>query len=147
MYAVPGAFASNNPRSALVAGGGFFTAGDDGLIMAHFGWADPVTGKAGNLYNADGLLGFVQPQAGNRRRLSVDGVSIRPGYPVTLFAGGDFYARFMAGAELYARVYASLLDGAPISGEADAAIATPWYVVQGCPPGGTAIISTWSKPQ
>lgn len=143
----PGAFASNNPRSVTVAGGGFFTAADDGLIMAHFGWADPQTGRAGNLFNPDGMLGLVQPQAGYRARLSVDGVHIRPGYPVTLFAAGDFYARFAAGAESGSRVYASMLDGAPISGESDAAIATPWYVVQGCPPGGLAIISTWSRPQ
>ncbi len=79
--------------------------------------------------------------------MSTDGAIIRPGYPVTLFAGGDFYARFAAGAEVYSRVYASLLDGAPVSGEADAAIVTPWYVLQSCAPGGVAIISTWSKPQ
>lgn len=147
MFAVPGAFASNNPRSVVVAGGGFFTSGDDGLIMAHFGWADPLTGKAGSLYNAEGLLGFVQPQPGNRRRLSVDGAMIRPGYPVTLFSGGDFYARFAAGAEAGSRVYAALLDGAPISGEADAAVITPWTVLQSVGPGGVAIISTWSRPQ
>lgn len=147
MFAVPGAFASNNPRSVVVAGGGFFTSGDDGLIMAHFGWADPVTGKAGNLYDAAGLLGFVSPLAGARRRLAVDGVVIRPGYPVTLFSAGDFYARFKGGAEAGSRVYAAMLDGAPISGEADDAIATPWYVVQSCPPNGVAIISTWSRSQ
>lgn len=143
----PGAFASNNPRSVTVAGGGFFTAGDDGLVMAHFGWADPRNGRASNLYNPDALLGLVQPQVGSTRRLSVDGISIRPGYPCTLFAAGDFYARFKAGAESGSRVYASMLDGAPVSGESDDAIATPWYVVTGCPPGGLAIISTWSRPQ
>lgn len=143
----PGAFASNNPRSVVIAGGGFFTSGDDGLIIAQFGWADPLTGKAGNLYNSDGLLGLVAPVVGLRRRLSVDSVTVRPGYPVTLFSAGDFYVRFAAGAEPGNRVYAAMLDGAAISGEADAAIATPWYTVSGCPPGGVAIISTWSRPQ
>jgi hypothetical protein len=146
---IPGAFASNNPRSVVIAGRGFFVAGDDGLIMAHFGWADPVTGKAGNLYNPEGMLGFVQPQTGARRRMSVDYAEalIRPGYGVTLFSGGDFYARFAGGAEAGSRVYASMLDGAPISGEADDAIATPWYVLQSVAAGGVAIISTWSRPQ
>lgn len=117
--------------------------------MAHFGWANPVNGKADNLYNPDGLLGFVQPQTGTRRRMSVDpvGALIRPGYGVTLFSGGDFYARFANGAEAGSRVYASMLDGAPISGEADDAIATPWYVLQSVTAGGVAIISTWSIPQ
>lgn len=144
----PGAFASINPRAVVLAGGGFFTSGDDGLIMAHFGWADPATGKAGNLYNPDALLGFVQPQSGHvRRRLSVDGVLIRPGYAVTLFAAGDFYARFKDGAQAGQPVYASMLDGAPLSGESDAGILTPWYVLQDAAPGGVVIISTWSRPQ
>lgn len=146
MLATPGAFASRNPRAVVLAGGGFFRSGPDGLFMAHFGWANPDTEQADSTPNG-GLLGFVQPVAGYWRRLSVDGVMIRPGYNVTLFAGGDFYVRFAAGAEPMQPVYASTLDGAAISGEADAAELTPWYTVSPCPPGGVAIISTWSKPQ
>ena len=149
MLALAGAFASRNPRSALLAGGGFFRAADpDGLIEAHFGWANVVTGFAGNSPSApDDLLGFVQPAPGYARRWLREGRVIRPGYGVTLFAAGDFFARFAAGAEGGSRVYASTLDGSPISGEADDAEATPWVVAAGCEPGGLAIISTWSIPQ
>jgi hypothetical protein len=149
MYA--GAFASRNPRSALVAGGGFFRAADpDGLYMARFGWADPNTGFAHSERVAGALLGFVQPIAGFRRQLVLptrSGVLIRPGYQVTLFSTGDFFARFAGGATLGQPVYASILDGNAISGEADDAERTPWTVIQGCGPGGLAIISTWSNFQ
>jgi hypothetical protein len=147
MLPVAGAFASINPRSVVLAGGGFFVAGDDGVTVARFAWADPSTGRASNMYAAESLLGFVQPVAGAYRRLSVEhGITLRPGYPATLFAAGDFYARFAAGAQAGQPVYASVLDGEAVSGEADDAIQTPWYVVTNCGPGELAIISTWSTP-
>lgn len=116
--------------------------------MARFAWANVSTGQAASMpTSADDLLGFVQPYPGYWRTLVRDGQIVRPGYPVTLFASGDFYARFAAGAEGGARVYASALDGSPISGEADDAEITPWRVAVGCDAGGLAIISTWSIPQ
>lgn len=146
MYA--GAFASNNPRSSLLAGGGFFKAAQpDGLYMARFGWADPNTGWAYSDRVAGRLLGFVQPVAGFRRQLTrptADGVLIRPGYPVTLFSAGDFYVQFAAGAVAGSRVYASYVDGKAISGQAASAELTPWFVNTNCAPGGLAIISTRS---
>jgi hypothetical protein len=148
MYA--GAFASSNPRSTLVAGGGFFRVGPDGLYMARFGWADPSTGLAHSARMAGGLLGFVQPIAGFRRRLTfavADGVMIRPGYQCTLFKSGDFFARFDAGAQVGQPVYASEVDGKAISGEAVGAELTPWIITTPCGPGGLAIISTWSNFQ
>lgn len=146
MYA--GAFASRNPRSVLVAGGGFFRAADpDGLYMARFGWAKPSTGLAHSERVTEALLGFVQPVVGFRRQMVQDGVLIRPGYQVTLFSAGDFYARFAGGAQIGARVYASIVDGKAISGEAADAEPTQWVVAQGCGPGGLAIISTWSNFQ
>lgn len=146
MYA--GAFASNNPRSSLLAGGGFFRAADpDGLYMGRFGWASPSTGWARSDKVAGALLGFVQPVAGFRRQLTrptAQGVIIRPGYQVTLFSSGDFYAHFADGALAGARVYASDVDGRAISGQAAGATITPWFVNTNCAPGGLAIISTWS---
>lgn len=149
MRAAAGAFASRNPRSVLLAGGGSFVAAQpDGVFMARFAWANVATGQAASMPTAaDNLLGFVQPYPGYWRTLVRDGQIVRPGYPVTLFGSGDFYARFTAGAEGGARVYASALDGAPISGEADDAEITPWRVAVGCNPGELAIISTWSIPQ
>ncbi len=116
--------------------------------MAHFAWANVMTGYAANEPRAaDDLLGFVQPYPGYAWRALRDCRIIRPGYGLTMFASGDFYARFLGGAETGARVYASTLDGAPIAGEADDAELTPWFVAAGCGPGGLAIISTWSIPQ
>lgn len=153
MLAVEGAFASCNPRSALLAGGGSFRAAEpDGVYMARFAWANVETGYAASFpQSAEDLLGFVQPYPGYWRTLVRDGVLIRPGYGLTMFASGDFWARFPAGAEAGSRVYASTLDGAPIAGDplvapADAEI-TPWWVAAGCAPGDLAIISTWSIPQ
>ncbi len=149
MSALAGAFASSNPRTVMPAGGGSFVAADpDGVYMARFAWANVETRKAASQpQGADDMLGFVQPYPGRLWRIVRDGRIIRPGYGVTLFTGGDFYAMFAGGAEGGARVYASALDGSPISGEADDAEPTPWTVAAGCAPGELAIISTWSIPQ
>lgn len=149
MLAIAGAFASTNPRSVLLAGGGSFRAADpDGVYMARFAWADVETGFAASQpQTAHDLLGFVQPYPGYAWRAVREGRIIRPGYGVTMFASGDFYVRFASGAEGGQRVYASTLDGSPISGEADDAEPTPWFVAAGCAPGELAIISTWSIRQ
>lgn len=118
--------------------------------MARFAWADPNTGLVFPSLVAGALLGFVQPVAGFRRRLTeatAAGLMIRPGYQCTLFSAGDFFARFPAGAVAGNRVYASVLDGNAFSGEADDAEPTPWFVTTSCGPGGLAIISTWSTYQ
>lgn len=142
MSPLNGAFASRNPRTVLLAGGGFFrAAAPDGLVMARFGFADPLTGLAANYRTYDReLLGFVQPVAGRWRLNMRDCRAIRPGYEVTLFARGDFYVQFPSGAERGQIVYASVLDGTPISGEATDAEPTPWEVAYGCNPGELAII-------
>jgi hypothetical protein len=138
-----GAFASRNPRSVLLAGGGFFrAAGPDGLVMARFAFADVETGLAANYRSLPReLVAFVQPVAGRWRLNMRDLRVIRPGYEVTLFARGDFYVQFPAGASRGQIVYASVLDGTPISGEAADAEPTPWEVASDCNPGELAIIS------
>lgn len=144
----PGGFANNNPRAVVIAGAGFFRAGPDGLISAHFAWADASTGLVSNTPAAHALLGLVQPTPGYWRWATTQGGRIiRPGIQVTLFAGGDFWVRFRDGAEPGALVYASPVDGAPLAGETDGAILTPWSVVTAAAPGGLAVISTWSKYQ
>lgn len=118
--------------------------------MAHFGWANPSTGRAANTRANDAeLLGFVSPVPGYWRWATAGGVVIRPGYQATLFSAGDYWARFADGAEPGAFVYASLVDGAPIAGYTEPADSelTPWTVIAGTEPGGLAIISTWSKFQ
>lgn len=148
MIPAEGAFASPNPRASLLAGSFAFRAGPDGLAVARFGWANPDTGETSNTRTVPGeLLGWVLPVVNGAAAVRISrGVRyVRPGVGVTLMAGGDYWARFPAGANIGDRVYASLIDGAAISGEAADAEATPWYVVSNVEPGGLAIISTTSR--
>jgi hypothetical protein len=113
-----------------------------------FGWADTETGLASNTRTNDAqLLGFVLPVWGGVHpvRRTLRRVYIRPGYQVTLCKAGDFWAYFEGGARVGERVYARLVDGAALSGQADGAELTPWYVCTNAAPGGLAIISTYSK--
>lgn len=145
-----GAFASDNPRTSLLAGPLQWRASDpDGLAVARFGWASKATGRAANIRtDATDLLGFVLPIIATWQRVRVDlgRFYIRPGLEVTLCSRGDFYARFPDGAQRGQPVYASTLDGSPISGYAADAELTQWSVVTSCGPGQLAIISTWSNP-
>jgi hypothetical protein len=146
--AAEGLFASPNPRAVVLAGSFAFRAGPDGLAVARFAWANPDTGEAANARTAPNqLLGFVLPVLNGITAVRVArGVRYaRPGVGVTMMAGGDYWAKFDNGAVAGDRVYASLVDGSAISGEAGAAEATPWYVVTNVGPGGLAIISTTSK--
>lgn len=143
-----GFFASPNPRAVLLAGSASFRAGDDGLAVARFGWADVDSCLVNNTRTkATQMLGFVFPiQAGQRLvRIALGRRYIPPGIGVTLYQQGDFWVRFAAGASAGQPVYASLVDGAAISGEADGAEPTPWFVVNDTQPGGLAIISTTCK--
>lgn len=143
-----GAFASANPRASLFAGLSAFRAGEDGLAVARFGWADVETGYADNARTAaHQLLGFVLPVVNGNTAMRVwrGQRYIRPGVGVTLMSTGDYWARFAGGAIPGAQVYASLVDGTAISGEAAGAEPTPWFVVTLAAPGGLAIISTTCK--
>ncbi len=67
---------------------------------------------------------------------------VRPGLSVTLHAQGNFWLEFAAGALYGNRVYASLVDGSAVSGRADNAEPTPFYVVSETRPGGLAAVSS-----
>jgi hypothetical protein len=151
MIPAEGCFASRNPRAVVLAGSGILRAADpDGLAVAVFGWANLDTGFASNSpVNDTDPLGFVLPTYGGWQRLRVSGrrVYLRPGIEATLCSRGDFYARFPSGASAGQPVYASTVDGTPISGYAADAQLTPWNVITDAGPGQLAIISTWSKIQ
>lgn len=126
----------------------FRAADPDGLAVARFGWADVGTGYAANTRTAaHQMLGFVFPLENGRTAIRTFRGQryLRPGVQATLMGGGDFWARFANGALAGQQVYASLVDGAPISGQADDAEATPWFVVTDAAPGALAIISTTCK--
>lgn len=126
----------------------FRAADPDGLAVARFGWADVDTGYAANTRTKPAqLLGFVFPLANGYQAIRPHrGVRyIRPGVQVTLMQAGDFWAKFDAGASAGQQVHALLVDGRAISGEADGAEPTQWFVVTDTQPGGLAIISTTCK--
>lgn len=146
--AFEGAFASANPRAVMLGGSYQFTAVDpDGLMVGRFGFADYADGIARNARTNDAQrLGFVLPLSNGRAVRVLRGqIYARPGVAVTLMRGGDFYVRFAGGASAGQQVYASIVDGAAISGQADDSEATDWFVVTNADPGGLAIISTTSK--
>jgi hypothetical protein len=148
IQATEGVFASRNPRVVLLAGSVAFRAGNDGLAVARFGFADVDTGLVDNARTSPAqLLGFVFPAVnGNSAvRVSRGQRYVRPGVGVTLMQGGDFWVRFIGGALPGARVFASQVDGTAISGDAADAEPTSWYVVTYAEPGGLAIISTTCK--
>lgn len=118
-------------------------SGDDGVEVGAFAWANPSTGRVENTrYSVDHPIGLVLPLAGHVTVPRFWGV-IPPGYEITLAVSGDFFVVFPNGATRGQRVYASIFDGTPISGETPDAQATPWYVLNEAAPGGLAIISTW----
>lgn len=128
----------------------FRAADPDGLAVGCFGWADPLSQLASNSKpNDTSLLGFVMPTRGGWQRVLMTPARqyIRPGIEVTLASAGDFYCFFPYGALIGQPVYASILDGTPISGYSDNAQLTPWSVCTNVAPGEIAIISTWSKYQ
>ena len=145
--ALEGAFASANPRAVLLAGLQQFLAAEDGLAVARFAWADLGTGFAANARTDPAqLLGFVLPLANGRAiRIHRGQRYARPGVSVTLMKSADVWVRFPYGASAGQQVYASIVDGTAISGEAADTEPTPWFVVTSAQPGGLAIISTTCK--
>lgn len=139
----------NPPFATLTLGLGT-RAGSLGVLQGRFGWADPDTGFVTNTPVVGGAPYIVQPDVrGGYSRVTFDEVvkawRIRAGLPVTLFTDGPFWLRFAGGAFVGARVYASNVDGAAISGNTAGATATPWYVSTQAQPGGMAIVTSTGK--
>lgn len=109
--AVEGDFASANPRRSMLAGEAALRAGAAGLIVGRFGWGSDA-GVADN-FNNGGRIGFVhrnQPSV-ITPWLGESSFAANPGLEVTLFDGGDFWARFPAGAATGQKVFANVADG------------------------------------
>lgn len=146
--AVEGYFASRNPASVLLAGPVAWRAGNDGLAVARFGFADSNSGLVDNARsNAKQTLGFIFPAVNGNSAVRVwrGQRYVRPGVGVTVMQAGDYWVRFLSGAQAGAVVYASTVDGTAISGNSVGAEATRWFVVTDTGPGGLAIISTTSR--
>jgi hypothetical protein len=91
-------------------------------------------------------LGLVLPIINFRTLPRLWGV-IPPGYEITLATAGDFLVAFPGGAAVGQRVYATILDGSPVSGETPGTEITPWVAMQNAAPGELCVISSLSHFQ
>ncbi len=120
--AVEGDFASANPRRSVLAGDGALVAGADGVTVGRFAWARNDDGVVSNNHPGYAArLGFVQ-----RDQVSIitgwlaqDTMLVPAGIEVTLFDGGDFWARFANGASIGQSVYVNTVSGLAIAGAAN----------------------------
>ena len=148
---VEGDFASTNPyHSLLNASGGQYKAGASGVVVGRFAWVDDATGLAANAKGSLTRGGFVK--RANTATVLTPGqeysLTIRGGFEVELFDGGDFYARFAAGATSDQNVFASDTTGELVS-DAGATLTghtiTPFKVVNTVLAGELAKITGWIK--
>ena len=110
---VEGDFASTNPYHSVLAGEGQLKAGAVGVVIGLFAWANMETGLVTNAKVAGGVLGFVRRDNSGliTQYLAEAGMTIPKGFGVTLYDGGDFWARFPAGATVGHNVFAKDADG------------------------------------
>lgn len=122
--AVAGDFASANPRAVALAGPGGLVAGSGGVTVGRFAWiddADGVTVRSHGTFTGK-PSGFVHRdmQALITDYLGESSMKIPQGFPVTLFAEGDFWALVggSTAATVGATVYANYADGGITIGSA-----------------------------
>lgn len=113
---VGGDFASTNPFASVLAGPGALVAPVGGLIVGNFCWIGPA-GQVSQSFVAGYQIGFVgrNEQALITLFLGESSLVIPSGFMVNAFNGGDFWAKFPAGATPGQNVYADPNTGAPIS--------------------------------
>lgn len=99
--AVPGDFASANPRSTLDAGPGGLVAGIGGLTVGRFAWVDAATASIAGNAGPGAPNGFVGNQHGALivTYLAETSMVIPQGFACSLFTGGDFWAKNDGGIE------------------------------------------------
>lgn len=111
---VAGDFASTNPFASVLAGPGQLVAPAGGLIVGNFAWVGPA-GQVSQSFVAGYQIGFLgrNEQALITQFLGESSLLVPAGFPVTLFNGGDFLAKFAAGATPGNSVFADPNNGAP----------------------------------
>jgi hypothetical protein len=116
--AVPGDFASANPRASVVGGPGQYVAPLAGTTVGNFAWFDPTTGLATNYFKPNSFLGFIhrENQGLITQFLGIATLQVVPGNMVTGMEQGDFYGTFAAGAAVKQKVYADPVTGALTAG-------------------------------
>lgn len=118
--AVAGDFASTNPRATVLAAQFGLVAGANGVIVARFAWATYPSDSDGSpaIVNSAGsgpVTGFVhrEQQGLIVNYLADSGLTIQPGFGVTLFQAGDFWVvnSGTAEAQVGQKCYASFATG------------------------------------
>jgi cytoskeletal protein RodZ len=114
---VEGDFASTNPFSSILAGPGSLVAPAGGARVGSFLWVGPQ-GQVSQSFVAGYQIGFLgrNEQALITQFLGETTLIVPQGFPITLFNGGDFRARFPAGGTVGNTVYADPNDGTPLAG-------------------------------
>lgn len=137
--AVAGDFASDNPRSSVVAPEGGFVCGAGGLNVGSFGWVQADGKTVLNSAAAGAPNGFVsrQEQALIGTYLAEEGINLPSGFPATLMAKGDYWFKALNNAAVVGQqVYAALANGTIQTAAAGAPptgyVATNFYVTQAC---------------
>lgn len=93
--AVLGDFCDSNPRATVNASQGALVAGPNGVSVGFFAWVNPADGRSVNNYGSGLPDGFMHrdQQAIITAYLADDTLLMSPGFPVTLFSAGGFWAR------------------------------------------------------
>lgn len=119
---VEGGFAGANPRSSVVANFGTLVAGTNGCNTGRFAWAN-TSGQVSNTGTGvpTGYCGRDTLPSSLTTFLEQAGVTIAPGYPVTLYSAGEFWTNPNAAAVPNQTIYASMVDGSSLAGAAASA--------------------------
>lgn len=112
---VEGDFASTNPYATVLAGPGSLVAPVGGVKVGRFVWVGPA-GQVSASYVAGYQIGFLgrNQQALITDFLGESTLTVPEGFMITLFNGGDFWAKFRAGATAGGYVFADPNDGEPV---------------------------------
>lgn len=115
-----GGRASNNPTANVNSGQSNFASGTSGVAVGKFAWQvlSPLTGRAVvNSFSPtaavipDGFVGNEQ-QALITAWLAQNGLVVPPGYPITMYNRGDWWAKSVYGpAVIGNKVFANLFSG------------------------------------
>ena len=119
--AVEGDFATTNPRATVLAGPGGLVAGDNGVTVGRFAWLTDefvdADGAPATVYNtgAGPVAGFVhrEQQGLITTYLQTASMIVPAGFPVTLFAEGDFWVKNNGAGQAVPgqKAYANFADG------------------------------------
>lgn len=119
---VEGDFASTNPFSTVLAGPGSLVSPAGGVRVGRFVWVGPQ-GQVSASYISGYQIGFLgrNEQALITEFLGEYTMNVPQGFMITLFNGGDFWAKFPAGASPGGYVFADPNDGTPLYAATNAA--------------------------